>query len=221
ETSMVNEIKQEEQELEVYGRVVDMNEIPLSGVNITINETTRGTQTDFDGNYSIKAARGETLKFSFVGFEDQTIKVEDGVEINITMREGSVLNEVVVTALRIKKDKKAVGYSVQDIKGEALEEMNKSKEPNILSNLTGEIAGLTIRNTTDIFQDPKIDLRGKIPLLVVDGVPDRTGDYWKINSDEIENISVLKGPSASALYGSVGRDGAIMITTKKGEKGKM
>lgn len=209
------------QQKTISGKVTDENGVPLSGVNITVKGTSKGASTDFDGDYEIEAEQGEELSFSSVGFEDQTILVGEDNEINIIMKEGSVLDEVVVTALGIKKEKKAVGYSVQDVKGEALEEMNKSKEPNILSNLTGKIAGLTIRNTTDIFQDPKIDLRGKIPLLVVDGVPDRTGDYWKINSDEIENISVLKGPSASALYGSVGRDGAIMITTKKGEKGKM
>ncbi|WP_407477327.1 SusC/RagA family TonB-linked outer membrane protein [Elizabethkingia anophelis] len=128
------------------------------------------------------------------------------------------IDEVVITALGIKKEKKALGYAVQEVKGDVFE---KAKEPNFINSLSGRVAGLNIRNSTDLFQDPGINLRGAKPLIVIDGVPDRTADLWRVNADDIDNISVLKGPTASALYGSVGKDGAIMITTKKGKKGKL
>ncbi|WP_407483102.1 SusC/RagA family TonB-linked outer membrane protein [Elizabethkingia meningoseptica] len=128
------------------------------------------------------------------------------------------IDEVIITALGIKKEKKALGYAVQEVKGDIFE---KAKEPNFVNALSGRVAGLNIKNSTDLFQDPGISLRGSKPLIVIDGIPDRTADLWKINADDIDNISVLKGPTASALYGSVGKDGAIMITTKKGKKGKM
>lgn len=128
------------------------------------------------------------------------------------------IDEVVITALGIKKEKKALGYAVQEVKGDVFE---KAKEPNFINSLSGRVAGLNIKNSTDLFQDPGISLRGAKPLIVIDGVPDRTADLWRINADDIDNISVLKGPTASALYGSVGKDGAIMITTKRGKKGKM
>ncbi|MFP7658125.1 SusC/RagA family TonB-linked outer membrane protein [Chryseobacterium proteolyticum] len=128
------------------------------------------------------------------------------------------IDEVVITALGIKKDKKTLGYAVQEVKGDVFE---KAKEPNFINSLSGRVAGLNVKNSTDLFQDPGISLRGAKPLIVIDGVPDRTADLWRINADDIDNISVLKGPTASALYGSVGKDGAIMITTKKGKKGRM
>ncbi|NIF06903.1 SusC/RagA family TonB-linked outer membrane protein [Chryseobacterium sp. Tr-659] len=128
------------------------------------------------------------------------------------------IDEVVITALGIKKEKKAIGYAVQEVKGDVFE---KAKEPNFINSLSGRVAGLNIKNSTDLFQDPGINLRGAKPLIVIDGVPDRTADLWRVNADDVDNISVLKGPTASALYGSVGKDGAIMITTKKGKKGKM
>lgn len=184
-----------------------------------VQGTNRGTITDFDGNFSISASTGEILQFSYVGFTSQSVEVTDQTEINITMQEDSQqLNAVVVTALGIKKETKALGYSVQEVQGEALE---KAKEPNFVNSLTGRVAGLSIKNSTDLFQNPDIDLRGATPLLVIDGIPDRTLDIWKVNADDIENVSVLKGATASALYGSVGRNGAIMITTKKGKEGKL
>lgn len=127
------------------------------------------------------------------------------------------IEQVVITALGIKKDKKAVGYAVQEVSGDKLE---KAKESNLVSSLAGRVSGLTIKNTSDLFQNPGIDLRGNEPLIVIDGIPDRTADLFKVSSDDVESISVLKGPTASALYGSVGRHGAILISTKKGKKRK-
>jgi TonB-linked SusC/RagA family outer membrane protein len=123
------------------------------------------------------------------------------------------LSEVLVTALGIKKEKAKLGYAAQEVKGA---DLVKARESNVMSSLTGRVAGLTIRNTTDLFQDPGISLRGSKPLIVIDGIPDQSADLYKINADDVESMTVLKGASASALYGSIGMNGAIMITTKRG-----
>ncbi|MCC4228696.1 SusC/RagA family TonB-linked outer membrane protein [Zunongwangia profunda] len=204
---------------QITGEITDTDGIPLGGVNVLLLNSSEGTISDFDGKYSIEATSRDTLEFSFMGFRTQRIAVKDQTIIDVVLAEdASQLNEVVVTALGIKKEKKALGYAVQEVDGQQLE---KAKEPNFVNSLTGRVAGLNIQNSTDLFQDPQISLRGASPLLVIDGIPDRTTDLWKVNSDDIESISVLKGATASALYGSVGRNGAIMITTKKGKKGRL
>ncbi|WP_335966504.1 SusC/RagA family TonB-linked outer membrane protein [Galbibacter sp. PAP.153] len=203
----------------ISGTITDQNNIPLGGVNISIQNSVGGTVSDFDGNYSIQAKDDDSIIFSYIGFKTQIIALNGENTINIVMQEDSEqLSEVVVTALGIKKEKKALGYAVQEVDGESLE---KAKEANFVNSLSGRVAGLTVKNSTDLFQNPEINLRGASPLLVIDGIPDRTTDIWKVNTDDIENVSVLKGATASALYGSAGRNGAIMITTKKGKKGKM
>ncbi|MDO6490026.1 MULTISPECIES: SusC/RagA family TonB-linked outer membrane protein [unclassified Cellulophaga] len=203
----------------ITGSVVDEGNTPLMGVSIVVANTTNGTTTDFDGNYTINAAKGDVLTFSSMGFKTKQITVLNAAVINVTLLEdAAALEEVVVTALGIKREKKALGYAVQEVKGASLE---KAKEPNLVNSLTGKVAGLNIKNSTDLFQNPKISLRGATPLVVIDGIPDRSADIWKINSDDVESISVLKGATASALYGSAGRNGAIMITSKKGEKGRL
>ncbi|RXG29857.1 SusC/RagA family TonB-linked outer membrane protein [Leeuwenhoekiella marinoflava] len=204
---------------EVSGTVKDPNNVPLGGVTVMIPNTSRGTVTDFDGNFTIEATKGEILQFSYVGFTKQNITVSNQTNLEVIMAEDAqALDAVVVTALGIKKEVKALGYAVQEVAGENLE---KAKEPNFINQLSGRVAGLNIKNSTDLFQNPAIQLRGATPLLVIDGIPDRTLDIWKVNSDDIESLSVLKGATASALYGSVGRNGAIMITTKRGKKGKL
>lgn len=203
----------------ISGTVTDVNNVPLGGVSVSILNTQKGTVTDFDGNYEIEANSTDTLIFSYIGFLIQKKHADNQTIINVILQENTEeLSEVVVTALGIKKEKKALGYAVQEVDGESLE---KAKEPNFVNSLSGKVAGLTVKNSTDLFQNPEINLRGASPLLVIDGIPDRTTDIWKINADDIENISVLKGATASALYGSVGRNGAIMITTKKGKKGRL
>ncbi|AIZ40311.1 SusC/RagA family TonB-linked outer membrane protein [Cellulophaga baltica] len=203
----------------IKGTVVDENSIPLMGVSIVVANSANGTTTDFDGNYTISATIGEVLIFSSMGFKTEQVTVSDATIVRVTLVEdAAALEEVVITALGIKREKKALGYAVQEVKGTSLE---KAKEPNLINSLTGKVAGLNIKNSTDLFQSPEISLRGAKPLLVIDGIPDRSADIWKINSDDVESISVLKGATASALYGSVGRNGAIMITTKKGEKGRL
>ncbi|NNG10697.1 MAG: TonB-dependent receptor, partial [Arenibacter sp.] len=119
-----------------------------------------------------------------------------------------------VTALGIKKEKRRVGYATQEVKGASLQ---KAVAPNVVESLTGKIAGVTVTtNGSDFFSDPQIYLRGEKPLIVVDGVPQPNSDFWNLSSDDIENITVLKGAAASALYGSLGANGAIQITMKSG-----
>lgn len=209
------------QDIAVTGTVTDAeNAQPLPGASIVLKGSMTGVVTDFDGNFEISVpSKKSVLTVSYVGYTTQDVSVGNQTNIQIALQvKASSLDEVVVTALGIKKETKALGYAVQEVKGSSLE---KAKEPNIINSLTGRVAGLNIKNSTDLFQNPEISLRGASPLLVIDGIPDRTTDIWKINADDIENISVLKGATASALYGSVGANGAIMITTKKGEQGKL
>lgn len=203
----------------VSGQVKDSNGQSLPGVSVIFKGASNGTVTDTNGKFILNVAgvADPVLVFTFIGFEKQEVRVGSRSFFEIMLKEDSQsLEEVVVTALGIKKEKKALGYAVQEVQGE---ELVKAREGNVVSNLTGKVAGLTIKNSTDLFQDPAISLRGRKPLIVIDGVPDQTADLWKINSDDIESINVLKGSTASALYGSIGRNGAIMITTKRG-KGK-
>ncbi|MBC9798001.1 SusC/RagA family TonB-linked outer membrane protein [Sinomicrobium sp. FJxs] len=205
---------------EVSGKVTDTDGIPLGGVNISVAGSMQGTVTDFDGLFTLETGSSQdSLVFSYIGFKALTVPIAGKSQLNVVLKEDTEeLKEVVVTALGIKKETKALGYAVQEVQGDALE---KAKEPNFISALSGKVAGLNIKNSTDLFQNPEISLRGAKPLLVIDGIPDRTADLWKVNADDIENISVLKGATASALYGSVGLNGAIMITTKKGKEGKL
>lgn len=124
------------------------------------------------------------------------------------------LSEVVVTALGVKKERSKLGYVAQTVQGENLV---KAREANLISSLTGRVAGLNINNSTDLFQEPTISLRGRKPLIVIDGIPDQSADLFRVNADDVESVTVLKGANASALYGSIGQNGAIMITTKRGK----
>ncbi|MBX2924791.1 MAG: SusC/RagA family TonB-linked outer membrane protein [Chitinophagaceae bacterium] len=193
----------------------------LPGVSVMVNNSTRGTTTNNDGKYSIAVPGNALLVFSFTGHTSQQVQVNGRREIDIILEESTAgdLKEVLVTtALGIKKQQKTLGYSVQEVNGET---MAKTKTPTPLSALTGKVAGLNINNTTDLFRNPGISLRGKTPLIVIDGIPDADADPYKINADDIESISVLKGTAAAALYGALGVNGAIMYTTKKGKKGKL
>ncbi|QCR22258.1 SusC/RagA family TonB-linked outer membrane protein [Pontibacter sp. SGAir0037] len=203
----------------VSGFVKDDAGQPLPGVSVHLKGSTTGTITNADGKFTLNLS-GTTqpvLVFAYLGFKTREFVPGNEQNFTVVLQEDTKsLQEVVVTALGIKKDKKSVGYAVQEVQGE---DLVKAREGNMVSSLTGKVAGLTIRNSTDLFQDPSISLRGRKPLLVIDGVPDQTADLWKVNSDDVESITVLKGSTASALYGSIGRNGAIMITTKRG-KGK-
>lgn len=200
----------------VSGVVRDQNDV-LPGVSILEKGTSHGTTADSEGRFNMTVSSPEAvLVFSFIGYKTQEIPVGSRTQIEIIMEEEiTALNEVVVTALGVEREVKSLGYAVQTVEGEV---MTKAREPNVINSLTGRVAGLEIRNQTDLFQDPGIRLRGATPLIVIDGVPSVDADIWKLNADDIETYSILKGATASALYGSIGRNGAIMITTKRGAK---
>lgn len=231
------------QDTTITGKVSDVNGSPLPGVNVLIQGTINGTQTDFDGNYSIETRTGNVLVFSYLGMSSQSISVASSNSINVTMIEdASQLDEVVVTALGISREKKSLGYSVTELQGSSL---NLVKESNVASSLAGKVAGVVVsKSTSGAGGSTRVIIRGNNslkgnnqPLYVVDGVPiDNTnnssagsGEYSvsdggdgisDINPDDIESMSILKGPNAAALYGSRAANGAIIITTKKGKLGQ-
>ncbi len=232
------------QEKTVSGTVTSDGE-PLPGVAVVVKNTKKGTTTDFDGKYQISASPQDVLVFTFVGMKPVEIKVGNQQTINVTMEESAEsLKKVIVTALGIKRQRKSLTYAAQDLKSD---ELQRVKQTNPINSLSGKVAGLTInRNASGAGGSVKVLLRGNNslgnnqPLYVIDGVPMANptsytpwstfgnksggnrdgGDALSLlNPDDIESISVLKGASASALYGSAGLNGVILITTKKGKKG--
>ena len=213
------------QEKTVTGTVSDASG-PLPGVTVIIKGTKIGTQTDFDGKYSIKATTGAVLQFSFVGMKavDQTVGASNS--INIVMQEDAQsLEEVVVTALGIKRKPKELSYAVTTLKND---DITRTKAVNTATAMVGKVSGLQI-NTTNNGVNPstRVVLRGNRSLLgnnealiVVDGFPSARGVLDRINPNDIESVTVLKGANASALYGSDATNGVIIVTTKKG-KGKL
>lgn len=189
----------------------------LTGVMVKNLNTGKAAVTDAGGKYTIEAEPGQDLQFTFVGFKSQTLKAATPMPDVILEADNQILNEVVVTAIGIKQQKRKIGYSTQEVKSDVLQE---SKTMNIGNALTGQVAGLNVTNPTGIFQAPSFSLRGKTPLVVVDGIPIET-DFFDVPSQNVENINVLKGTAASALYGSRGKNGAILITTRRAQKDKL
>ena len=240
EKSLDASISQQSAKITTQGTIVDAQGEPLIGVSILEVGTTNGTITDIDGKFTLQVASGATLEISYIGYKTQqltatpdfgTIKMSDDTE---------VLQEVVVTALGIKREKKALGYAMQEVKGESLVE---ARETNLANALSGKISGVQIiRSSNGPGGSSKIQLRGansvtgsNQPLIVVDGVPmdnftgatnndidnpsmDMGNGLSDINPEDIESMSVLKGASAAALYGSRAGNGVILITTKKGKE---
>lgn len=230
--------------LGVSGRVTDENGAPFPGVNIVVKGTTTGTATDADGKYSIEADDNSTIVFSFVGYRVQEVAVGGRTVIDITMNPDVLsLNEVVVTALGIKKESKKLGYATATV---ATEQIQQNRTTNFMESLEGKVAGLDISPpAAGSGASTKIRLRGQAafsgannsPLIVVNGLPmdqgaqgadgsatladtrDRGDGLQNINPDDIESMTVLKGATAAALYGSRAANGAIVITTKSGQKG--
>ncbi|MBU0696141.1 MAG: SusC/RagA family TonB-linked outer membrane protein [Bacteroidetes bacterium] len=202
----------------IKGKITDSKGIPLPGVSVLIKETKLGTTSDVNGNYSINARVGQTLKFSFLGFKNQEIVLKNTAPLNVVLEDDAKnLNEVVVTALGIKKEAKTIGYAVQEVKGA---DLVKARDQNPITGLTGKIAGLSVGPSAELLRKPTVLLRGnEISLYVVDGIP-ISSDTWNISPDDIDSYTVLKGPAAAALYGSRAQNGAILITTKKGTTGK-
>lgn len=229
------------QEKTITGTVTDQDGLPLPGVNILVKGTTVGTQTDFDGNYSIQASAGQILVYSYIGMADveKTIGAESTINTQMT-EDAQALEEVVVTALGIRREEKALGYAVQGISGDGLTE---ARESNISNAISGKVAGVQVTSTSgSVGASSRIVLRGNSsitgnnePLYVVDGVPidnrsfgnagsgggvDLPNGAADINPDDIESVSVLKGPNAAALYGLRAGNGVIVITTRRGSEGK-
>lgn len=222
----------------VKGHVVDENGEPLIGVTIAVKGTSERSVTDIDGNFSLSTAvSAPVFQFSYLGYKNKEVSVAGKAELNVSMQpDQQSIGEVVVTALGIKREKKMLGYSVQDIKGDQL---NPTGDPSVTGALDGKVAGLQMNTaSTGLGGSTKITIRGNSsltdnnqPLWIVDGVPftddqssdasayggyDRGGTSFDINPEDIESISVLKGPNAAALYGSRAGNGVILVTTKKG-----
>ena len=225
--------------IKVTGIVKD-NVGPIVGASISEKGTTNSTVTNIDGNFTLNVKSGATLVVSYIGMKSVEVKASAKPMTILLEDDSKLLNEVVVTALGIKRDRKALGYGLDEVKGEAFE---KAKETNVINSMAGRVAGLVVSQTASgPSGSTRVLLRGNTemtgnnqPLYVVDGVPlDNTnfgsagtsGGYdlgdgiSSINPDDIETMSVLKGPAASALYGSRASHGVILITTKKANKGE-
>ncbi|MDP3313696.1 SusC/RagA family TonB-linked outer membrane protein [Lutibacter sp.] len=205
------------QETKISGKILDENGNPIPGATILVKGTSNGTTSDFNGNYEIKAASGGTLVFSFIGYLsiEESLKGRTKIDVNL-IPVAQQLDEVVVTALGIKREEKALGYAVQKVSGESLQ---KVKGIDVATSLTGKVAGLLVKNSSEFSATPVLSIRGESPLLVIDGVAYNNKDLGDISSEDIESMSVLKGATASALYGFRGASGAILITTKNGSSG--
>lgn len=222
----------------ITGRILDENGEPLIGASVTIKGTTDRAVTDMDGNYTVMTdAENPVAQFTYLGYKPQEIVAGKNSVVNAMMvLDSQSIDEVVVTALGIKREKKMLGYSVQDIKSDAL---NTTGDPSVTGALEGKVAGLQMNTaSTGLGGSTKITIRGNSsltdnnqPLWIVDGVPftddqtsdasayggyDRGGTSFDINPEDIESVSVLKGPNAAALYGSRAGNGVILVTTKKG-----
>jgi len=199
----------------VSGTVTDSEGVPLPGATVIVEGTSNGVSTDFDGVYSITASEGDVLSFSYVGFTTQKVTVGASATINVTLVSDNALEEVVVTALGITREAKSLGYAQQKVEGDAL---TKTKETDFRTALAGKVAGVqVISGVSSTFEPSYIRLRGESDVLyVVDGIKMSSTD---INTDNIDNITVLKGAAATALYGSEARSGVVVITSKRAEAG--
>ena len=220
----------------ISGTVTDENGVPLPGATVLVEGTSNGVSTDFDGNYSINASSGDTLVFSFVGYSNQSVVVGSSATVNVSLQPDNALSEVVVTALGVKRNVKAVGYSITQVDGE---ELSDNKTTNAINALQGKVAGVVVNGSAmGAKGSSRVIIRGASslngnnqPLYVIDGITinnDNLGaagmwggtDYGdgvsSINPDDIESVSVLKGGAAAALYGSRASNGVILINTKTG-----
>ena len=220
----------------ISGTVTDDNGVPLPGATVLVEGTQNGVSTDFDGNYSINASNGDTLVFSFVGYSNQSVVVGSSATVNVSLQPDNALSEVVVTALGVKRNVKAVGYSITQVGGE---ELSDNKTTNAINALQGKVAGVMVTGgSMGAKGSSRVVIRGTSsltgnnqPLYVVDGITINNSnlgsagvwggaDYGdgisSINPDEIESVSVLKGGAAAALYGSRASNGVIIINTKTG-----
>ncbi|MBK0368935.1 SusC/RagA family TonB-linked outer membrane protein [Flavobacterium agrisoli] len=230
----------------IKGVVTDADGMPLPGASIVVKGNTTGAATDFDGTFTIEATKGQSLVFSYVGLETQTVVVGDAAVVNVQLLQGATnaLNEVVVTSLGIKKTRKSLTYAAQELKGE---ELTRVKDANLINTVAGKIAGVAVtKSSSGAGGSTKVVIRGNSsftnnqPLYVIDGIPlvssgaaqpngtfgdlaggNRDGgDITSlINPDDYEGMTVLKGAAASVLYGSQGANGVILLSSKKAKAG--
>ena len=222
------------------GKIVDKSGEPMIGVTVVIKGTTTGTTTDFDGNFELNANTSQTIVVSFIGYDNQEFVVGNKINVNLTLVSSNVgLDEVVVTALGIKRSEKALSYNVQEVSSE---EILRNKNANFINSLSGKVAGVTINSSSSgVGGASKVIMRGtktisqtSNALYVIDGIPmynfggggstefgstGATEAIADINPEDIESVSVLTGAAAAALYGSKAANGAILIVTKKGKAG--
>ena len=220
----------------VTGVVSDSDGIPLPGATVLVQGTTTGVTTDFDGNFSINVSEGQSLEFSFVGYETAVVTVGAGNVINITLSLGTQLEEVIVTSLGITREKRALGYAVSEVDEGQIEQRASGDVARVLA---GKASGVQVTNQGGISgSGTSVMIRGMStfsssnqPLFVVDGVPfqsetnsmgsftsgnNGSSRFLDLDPNNIESVNVLKGLAASTLYGSQGRNGVILITTKSG-----
>ncbi|MBT1710325.1 SusC/RagA family TonB-linked outer membrane protein [Fulvivirgaceae bacterium PWU5] len=226
------------QDKTVEGTVIGTDGTPLPGANVIVKGTTRGVQTDANGKFVLQAASTDVLLITYIGFKNIEVPVGNQTTFSVTLQDDEgKLEEIVVTALGITKEKKSLGYTVQEVKSNQLSE---ARENNLVNALSGKVAGVRVTNSQGNMGSSRIVIRGETsiagnnqPLFVVDGLPvdnsqltksDASRDFPNaisdINTEDIESISVLKGPNAAALYGSRAANGVIIINTKKGRGGK-
>ncbi|MCC6461384.1 MAG: SusC/RagA family TonB-linked outer membrane protein [Saprospiraceae bacterium] len=227
----------------ISGSVLDADtDEALPGATIAVKGTTRGAVADANGSFSLDAKSGDILVVSLVGYAEQSVSIDASLTVLVKLAPNTAIKEVIVTALGISREKKSLGYSAQEVSGS---ELNKARETNIINTLSGKVAGLTIvGNPSGIGSSSRITIRGERslninrnqPLFVIDGVPIsnefrgssgnsyQDADYGNgaglVNPDDVEAITVLKGASAAALYGSRANNGVILITTKSGKNSK-
>ena len=236
------------QNVKVSGTVTDNSGEPLIGVYVLVEGTTTGTSTDFDGKYTLDAPANANLVFTLMGMKNAVVAVNNRSTIDVVMEEDAVLlDDVVVTAMGIKKERKALGYSVTEVNSK---ELLKNKQTNVVNSLAGKIAGVNVTQGSGAAgAGSAIIIRGgnsasesssNQPLFVVDGIvydnsstnggnsgtdgvtqsaTTFSNRVMDINPEDIESMSVLKGAAAAALYGSRAADGVVLITTKKGSEG--
>ncbi|WP_374173376.1 SusC/RagA family TonB-linked outer membrane protein [Flavobacterium tructae] len=231
----------------IKGVITDSDGMPLPGASVAVQGGQKGTTSDFDGVYSIEVQKGQTLVFTYVGLETQSIVVGDAATINVKMLQAAsnALTEVVVTSLGIKKTRKSLTYAAQELKGE---ELTRVRDANVINTIAGKIAGVAVtKSSAGTGGSTKVDIRGSSsatnnqPLYVIDGIPmlnsgsgqpndtfgslnggNRDGGdvVSLINPDDYDGMTVLKGAAASVLYGSQGANGVILLSSKKGKVGQ-
>jgi TonB-linked SusC/RagA family outer membrane protein len=208
-----------QQQKTVTGKVTEISGLGLPGVTVVVKGTQTGTVTNGEGDFSLSGIPANaTLQFSFIGMKSQEVFVGNKTTLSIVLEvETFGVDEVVVTALGIRRSEKALGYAVQKVSGESLQ---KVSGVDVATSLTGKVAGLLVKNSTDFGVAPVLTIRGETPLLVIDGIAYANKTLSDISSEDIESMSVLKGGTASALYGFRGASGAILVTTKNGSTNK-